>query len=93
LPKTPQHIILVHKTHCDVRSFFVNQNDGWEKMSMKIVKHSSHTIEITGITHEGQGVGAIEGFPVVVDMAIPGEIVAIKIITYLSIVFFRTLYF
>ena len=60
---------------------------------MKIVKNSSHTIEITGITHEGQGVGEIEGFPVVVDMAIPGEIVAIKIITYLSIVFFRTLYF
>lgn len=37
-------------------------------------------MDITGLTHEGQGVGKIEGFVVFVDGVLPGENVDIKIV-------------
>lgn len=47
---------------------------------MEIKKNSIYKLEITGMTHEGQGVGRIDGFTVFVDDAILGEIVEITII-------------
>jgi 23S rRNA (uracil1939-C5)-methyltransferase len=46
---------------------------------MEIVKDSRHIIEITGMTHEGQGVGRIDGFIVFVDGALLNEEVEVKI--------------
>ncbi len=43
-------------------------------------KNKIYTIEITGLTHEGQGVGKLDGFAVFVDGALMGEIVDVKII-------------
>lgn len=43
-------------------------------------KNKTYRIDITGLTHEGQGVGKLEGFVVFVDSALPGETVDIKII-------------
>ncbi|MCX7842283.1 MAG: 23S rRNA (uracil(1939)-C(5))-methyltransferase RlmD, partial [Clostridia bacterium] len=45
-----------------------------------IRKNEDYTVEITGMTHEGQGVGRINGFTVFVDGALPGETAEIKII-------------
>lgn len=45
-----------------------------------IVKNSNHTIEITNMTPEGQGMGQIDAVPVLVEQAISGELVDIKII-------------
>jgi len=39
-----------------------------------------YTIDITGMTHEGQGVGRIDNFTVFVDGPVEGEKVEIKII-------------
>lgn len=39
-----------------------------------------YKIEITGLTHEAQGVGKIGGFVVFVDSALPGETVTVKIV-------------
>ncbi|MCR4435643.1 MAG: 23S rRNA (uracil(1939)-C(5))-methyltransferase RlmD [Clostridiales bacterium] len=47
---------------------------------MEIKKNEIYTLEITGMTHEGQGVGRIGSFAVFVDGTIPGETVEIKII-------------
>ena len=47
---------------------------------MSIKKNSIHTIGITEITSEGQGIGSLEGLPVLVDRAIPGEVIEVKII-------------
>lgn len=41
---------------------------------------NSHTVEITGITHRGEGVGRIDGKAVFVPYTIPGETVEIDII-------------
>jgi 23S rRNA (uracil1939-C5)-methyltransferase len=46
----------------------------------EILKNSIHVVEISGMTHEGQGVGRIEGFTVFVEGALEGEYVEIKII-------------
>ena len=43
-------------------------------------KNQKYTIEITGLTHEGQGVGNIDGFVVFVDGALPEETVEVLII-------------
>ena len=43
-------------------------------------KSKTYKIEITGLTHEGQGVGKIDGFVVFVDNALLGEIVDVNII-------------
>lgn len=43
-------------------------------------KNKIYTLDITGLTHEGQGVGKIEGFVVFVDSALPGERVSVKIV-------------
>lgn len=52
-----------------------------QQYSQKILsKNKTYKVEITGLTHEGQGVGKIEGFVVFVDSALPGETVNIKII-------------
>jgi len=40
----------------------------------------TYKLEITGLTHEGQGVGKIDGFVVFVDSALPGETVTVKIV-------------
>ena len=45
-----------------------------------IKKNEFYTVEITGMTHEGQGVGRIDNFTVFVDGAIENEEVEIKII-------------
>lgn len=43
-------------------------------------KNKTYRVEITGLTHEGQGVGKIDGFVVFVDSALPSETVDVKII-------------
>lgn len=43
-------------------------------------KNQKYTIEITGLTHEGQGVGNIDGFVVFVDGALPEETVEVLIV-------------
>jgi 23S rRNA (uracil1939-C5)-methyltransferase len=45
-----------------------------------IKKSKDYTIEITGMTHEGQGVGRIDNFTIFVDGAITEELVEIKVI-------------
>lgn len=45
-----------------------------------IRKNENHTMEITGMSHEGQGVGRIDNFTVFVDRALPGEVVEVKIV-------------
>ena len=45
-----------------------------------IKKNEIYEMEISGMNHEGQGVGRIEGFTVFVDGAIPGETVHVRII-------------
>ena len=45
-----------------------------------IKKNEKYTLDITGLTHEGQGVGKIEGFVVFVDGALPGETIEVLII-------------
>lgn len=52
-----------------------------KQFSQKTLSKSKiYTIEITGLTHEGQGVGKLDGFVVFVDGALIGEIVDVKII-------------
>lgn len=46
---------------------------------VEIKKGEIYEIEITGLNHEGQGVGKIEGFVVFVDNALPGELVEVEI--------------
>ena len=46
----------------------------------EIKKNDIYTIEITDMTHEGQGVGKIEGFTVFIEGVLPGELAEIKII-------------
>lgn len=46
----------------------------------EIKKNDIYTIEITDMTHEGQGVGRIEGFTVFIEGVLPGELAEIKII-------------
>ncbi|EPR07996.1 23S rRNA (uracil(1939)-C(5))-methyltransferase RlmD [Ruminiclostridium papyrosolvens] len=49
--------------------------------SQKIfLQNKTFKIDITGLTHEGQGVGKIEGFVVFVDGVLPGENVDVKIV-------------
>jgi len=43
-------------------------------------KNKTYIIEITGLTHDGQGVGKIAGFVVFVDNVLIGETVQIKIV-------------
>ncbi|WP_024832247.1 23S rRNA (uracil(1939)-C(5))-methyltransferase RlmD [Ruminiclostridium josui] len=43
-------------------------------------QNKTYKIDITGLTHEGQGVGKIQGFVVFVDGVLPGENVDIKIV-------------
>ncbi len=45
-----------------------------------IEKNKNHIIEITGMTHEGQGVGRIDGLAVFVEGVLEGEQAEIKII-------------
>lgn len=45
-----------------------------------IKKNEIYTIDITGMTHEAQGVGRVDGFTVFVDGALEGERVEVKII-------------
>jgi 23S rRNA (uracil1939-C5)-methyltransferase len=45
-----------------------------------IKKNENYEMEITGMTHEGQGVGRINNFTVFVDGALKGEKVEVKII-------------
>jgi len=45
-----------------------------------VKKNEVYTIDITGMTHEGQGVGRIDNFTVFVDGPVEGEKVEIKII-------------
>ncbi len=42
-------------------------------------KNKLYRMEITGLTHEGQGVGKLDGLAVFVDAALPGETVTVKI--------------
>lgn len=45
-----------------------------------IRKNENYTVEVSGMTHEGQGVGKINGFTVFIDGALRGETVSIRII-------------
>lgn len=47
---------------------------------MSIEKNKNYEIDITGMTHEAQGVGRVEGLAVFVDGALEGERVEVKII-------------
>lgn len=47
---------------------------------VQVAKNNVYKVDITGMTHEGQGVGRIEGFTVFVDDALEGEQVEVKII-------------
>lgn len=47
---------------------------------VEIKKNENYIIKISGISHEGQGVGRIDNFTVFVDGAIEGESVEVKII-------------
>ncbi|OGO80162.1 MAG: 23S rRNA (uracil-5-)-methyltransferase RumA, partial [Clostridiales bacterium GWC2_40_7] len=44
-----------------------------------VEKNKSYVIDITGMTHEGQGVGRVEGFTVFVDGALEGEQVEVRV--------------
>lgn len=46
----------------------------------QLAKNKDYTVDITGMTHEGQGVGRIEGLAVFVDGALEGEQVDVRII-------------
>lgn len=51
-----------------------------KQISPKILsKNKTYKVEITGLTHEGQGVGKIDGFVVFVDNALIGEIAEVQI--------------
>lgn len=50
------------------------------KKLVPVKKNEVYTIEISGMTHEGQGVGRIDNFTIFVDGPIKGEEVEIKII-------------
>lgn len=43
-------------------------------------KNKTYRVEITGLTHEGQGVGKIDGLVVFIDSSLPGETVEVKIV-------------
>ncbi len=45
-----------------------------------VEKNKSYVIDITGMTHEGQGVGRVEGFTVFVDGALEDEQVEVKVV-------------
>ncbi len=45
-----------------------------------VEKNKKYILDITGMTHEAQGVGRIEGFAVFVDGALEGEQVEVKVI-------------
>lgn len=47
---------------------------------LMVEKNRNYIIDITGMTHEGQGVGKVEGFTVFVDDALQGEQVEVKIV-------------
>ncbi len=47
---------------------------------MDILKGQQINIEITGMNHEGQGVGKVRGFTVFVDGAMTGEVVSVEIV-------------
>ncbi|MDP4183451.1 MAG: TRAM domain-containing protein, partial [Bacillota bacterium] len=44
-----------------------------------VQKDKEYNITITGMNHEGQGVGRVDGFTVFVDDALEGEEVIVKI--------------
>lgn len=46
---------------------------------MVLNKHSNHTVEITGLTHEGRGIAHIDKKPVFIDQGLPGELAEIEI--------------
>ena len=46
----------------------------------EIKKNNDYSLDITGMTHEGQGVGRIDGYPVFIDGALEGETVETKLI-------------
>ncbi len=51
------------------------------KSTQKILsKNKTYTLEITGLTHEGQGVGKLDGLVVFVDGALIGELVDVNIV-------------
>lgn len=49
-------------------------------MQIPVEKNREYTMEITGLTSEGMGVGRIEGFTVFVEGALPQETVTIRIV-------------
>jgi 23S rRNA (uracil1939-C5)-methyltransferase len=51
---------------------------------MPVTKNSYHTIEITHLSHTGQGQGMLDNLPVIVEYALSGEQVEIKIIKVAS---------
>ena len=41
-------------------------------------KNEFYTVTIEDLTHEGLGVGKVEGFPLFIENSIPGEVVRVK---------------
>ncbi|MBP1930097.1 23S rRNA (uracil(1939)-C(5))-methyltransferase RlmD [Ammoniphilus resinae] len=51
-----------------------------EKMTLPVAKNQEVELEIIDLTHEGTGVGRVEGFTLFVPQAIPGEYVKAKVL-------------
>ncbi len=47
---------------------------------MPLLKNSRHTLDVLALSSEGQGLGELDGRQVIVDGALPGERVAVKLI-------------
>ncbi len=49
-------------------------------MTPNIVKNSIHTLSISALNDQAQGLGTLEGIPVIVEQTLPGETAEVKII-------------
>lgn len=50
-----------------------------EERIIPVKKNEKHTVKVEDLTHEGMGVAKIEGYPIFIENALPGEQMEIKI--------------
>lgn len=50
-----------------------------EERIVPVKKNEKHTVKVEDLTHEGMGVAKIEGYPIFIENALPGEQMEIKI--------------
>ncbi|MEF3394032.1 TRAM domain-containing protein, partial [Campylobacter jejuni] len=50
------------------------------KPALPVGKNDTVTLDIIGLTHEGEGVGRVDGFTLFVQGALPGEKVTAKVL-------------